>query len=157
MNSNDKRNFPNALAYLFTETFEGSPPQGSVYLDKGVGIFNSIEDLSAENASKSVAGANIASHADHLRYYLDVLNNFVTGNVHIADWSISWKIGTVDDDEWTAIKEKLRKSFETVRRTFSEKKEWNEDGMVEAMAMIVHSAYHLGAIRQIVKSITRDT
>jgi hypothetical protein len=157
MDSNDKKHFPNALVYLFKETFEGSPPQGSVYLDKGVGIFSSIEDLSAENASQAVAGASIAAHTDHLRYYLDVLNNFVNGNVHIADWSRSWKIGEVGEEEWTAIKEKLHKSFETVGNTFSEKKEWGEDGMIEAIAMVAHTAYHLGAIRQIIKEVTRDT
>ena len=153
MDSIDRKEFAEALKYLFDETFAGSFEQGSVYLDSGVGIFHTIERLPADKASKSIAGANVAAQTDHLRYYLDVLNNFLNGRVQFADWNNSWRIKEVTEEEWTEIRNKLQKSFETVQQTFAEKEEWNKDGLVEAMAMIVHSAYHLGAIRQLIKHL----
>ena len=95
MESNDNKDFTNALNYLYKETFEGSPPKGSIYLDRGVGVFNTIANLDAEAASKSVAGANIAAHTEHLRYYLEVLSNFLQGIVQGADWNKTWQIKKV--------------------------------------------------------------
>ena len=151
MDSIKKKDFVNSLKYLLKETFEGSPETGSVYLDKGVGVFNSIENLSVEDASKSNGGANIAAHTEHLRYYIEVLGNFLEGNVQIADWSKSWAIQDVSEDEWTEIKTDLKSQFEKITESFNQKEDWSEDAMTEAIAIIVHSAYHLGAIRQIIK------
>ena len=81
MSSIRKEDFANSLIYLFKETFEGSPKEGSIYLDRGVGVLNSISSLTAEDASKSIGGANIAAHTEHLRYYLEVLTNFLKGTV----------------------------------------------------------------------------
>ncbi len=143
--------FQNSLNYLFKETFEGSPASGSIYLDRGIGIFNTIADLDAEAASKQMFGATIAAHTDHLRYYLDVLSNFLKGTVQIANWQRSWEIKHVSEDEWKAIKRELRKTYDSAVKGFKDVTEWDEDKISEAMAMVVHSAYHLSAIRQIAK------
>jgi hypothetical protein len=152
MKSINPEDFSKSLNYLFKETFEGSPKEGSVYLDKGVGVFNTIGNLSAEDASKSIAGANIAAHSEHIRYYLEVLNNFLKGTVQVADWSKSWNIKEVTDEEWEEIRENLAKQFREVAENFEKFAEWNNDAITEATAIVVHSAYHLGAIRQIAKS-----
>ncbi len=148
----ETKEFVNSLNYLFKETFEGSPPEGSIYLDKGIGVFNTIEAIDAFAASQAVSGSTIAAQIDHLRYYLEVLNNFLNGIVQTADWSRSWAIKEVSDDEWNKSKEDLRKTYNMVVKTFEKIEEWDEDKMSEAMAIVVHTAYHLGAIRQIAKN-----
>lgn len=153
MNKIDNETFKNSLTYLFKETFEGSREEGSVYLDKGVGVFNAVEKLDADGASKAISGGSIAAHTEHLRYYLEVLNNFLNGRVQIADWSRSWNVKTVNTDEWNTIKNDLKDTFKAVNKSFEEKTEWNQDSISQAMAIVTHSAYHFGAIRQIAKTI----
>lgn len=148
-----EKDFNNALNYLFRETFEGSPPKGSIYLDRGVGVFNTIANLDAETASTSIAGASIAAHTEHLRYYLEVLSNFLQGIVQGADWNKSWQIKRVSEEEWKEIKKNLRQTYLSVGRAFKNTKNWDEDKITEAMAIVIHTAYHLGAIRQIVKTV----
>ncbi len=152
MDQIETKHFINSLNYLFKETFEGSPPQGSIYLDRGIGVFNTIGNLDANTASMLVSGASIASQTEHLRYYLEVLNNFLQGTVQAADWSRSWAKKEVTEEEWSDIKKGLREMYEHVLKTFEKIEGWDEDKMSEAMAMVVHTAYHLGAIRQIAKN-----
>ena len=152
MDQIETKHFVNSLNYLFKETFEGSPAQGSIYLDRGVGVFNTIENLDAGAASMLVSGASVASQPEHLRYYLEVLSNFLQGIVQAADWSRSWAKKEVTDEEWSDIKQGLREMYEHVLKTFEKTENWDEDKMSEAMAMVVHTAYHLGAIRQIAKN-----
>ncbi len=156
MESIKAEDFSKSLNYLFKETFEGSPKERSMYLDSGAGIFSTIVDLSAENASISIAGANIAAHTEHLRYYLDVLNNFLNGTVQVADWSKSWNIEEVSDNEWKEINENLLKTYDAVAKTIETIEEWNSDSITQATAILVHSAYHLGAIRQITKTVATE-
>lgn len=146
------QDFVNSLNYLFKETFEGSPPAGSIYLDRGIGVFNTIENIDAASASKFVSTTTVASHVEHLRYYLEVLTNFMQGIVQIADWDKSWAKKEVSEDEWEELKNNLRTTYESVVTAYSGVESWDEDKMSEAMAIVVHTAYHLGAIRQIAKS-----
>ncbi len=141
-----------SLQYLLKETFEGSPAgSSSIYLDRGVGFFSTLDELNAEQASFSITEMTVAAHSEHARYYLEVLNNFLGGMVQTADWDRSWAKKEVDDKEWEELKSNFRVMYKTVGETFQKIEDWNDDKITEAMAIIVHSAYHLGAIRQIKK------
>lgn len=153
MSSIKKEDFAKSLIYLFQETLEGSPKEGSIYLDRGVGVLNTIGDLTAEDASKSIGGGSIAAHTEHLRYYLEVLNNFIKGTVQIADWSKSWNIKEVNEEEWNLIKEAIEKEYKVVLETIENHENWSQDAIIQATAIVVHTGYHLGAIRQIAKTV----
>ena len=145
--------FKKSLTYLFKETFEGSPKEGSVYLDTGVGVFNTVENIDAENASKSIAGANIAAHTEHIGYYLAVLSNFLKGAIVAPDWNKTWEMEDISEERWSEIKDNLKKAYDMATETFEAVEDWNDDSITEATAIVVHTAYHLGAIRQISKSL----
>lgn len=153
----NKDDFVKSLAYLFLETFEGSPEgQGSAYLDRGIGIFSTLEGLSAEDVSHEIGDTTIAAHTEHLKFYLDRLCEFMTGRTERVNWEDSWLIETVSDTEWNALREGVRKSYEGVLKCFAAIEEWNEMKTGMAMGMLAHTAYHLGAIRQLAKSSTRS-
>lgn len=152
MDQIEKKQFVNSLNYLFKETFEGSPSEGSIYLDRGIGVFNTLENLDAQAASNFSSTTTIAAHVEHLRYYLEVLTNFVQGIVQAADWNRSWEKKEVSEEEWESLKTNLRETYESVLTAFENVESWDEDKMSEAMAIVVHTAYHLGAIRQMAKS-----
>jgi hypothetical protein len=58
----------------------------------------------------------------------------------------------VDETEWNYLREGMRKSYENVLLCFAQVEAWNGDNIGEAVAIIAHTAYHLGAIRQMAKN-----
>ena len=145
--------FTTNLFELLKETFEGSQPEGSHYLDREVGVLNTVEKISAVDASRSVGGATIASHLEHARFYLEMLSEFMNGRTEKVDWNESWLIKTVDEAQWTQLKEKVRRDYKTVSEMFQSIEDWDDEKVGGAMSIVVHTAYHLGAMRQIMKSI----
>src|SRR5687768_7343854 len=150
----EKDYFVKSLAYLLHETFEGSPEgQGSAYLDRGVGIFATLEKLSAEQVSRPVNGTTVAAQTEHAKFYLDRLCEFISGRTERVNWEDSWLIETVNDAEWDALRQTVRKSYENVLRCLAAVDDWTEDRTGMAIGMVAHTAYHLGAIRQIAKAV----
>jgi len=142
------------VAYLLRETFEGSPEgQASAYLDRGVGFFTTLDKLSAENASREFSGTTIAAQTEHAKFYLDRLCEFISGRTERVNWEDSWLIETVNDAEWDALRQTVRKSYENVLRCLAAVDDWTEDRTGMAIGMVAHTAYHLGAIRQIAKAV----
>ncbi len=145
--------FAEAAAYVLRETFEGSPPdEGSVYLDPGVGLFDTLGGVDAAKASRSFKGSTITSHAAHAKFYLDRLCEFMDGRTEKVNWEASWLIETVDEEEWAALQMTMRKTYEDTMRCFAGIDDWTEDRVAMAIGMVAHTAYHLGAIRQMAKS-----
>ncbi len=134
------------------ETFEGSPPEGSHYLDREVGVLNTIEKISAQNASRLIGGATVAAHLEHSRFYLEILPEFMNGRTEKIDWNESWLVKTVDQAQWNLLKENVQRNYEKVAEMFQTIAVWDDEKVGGSMAIIVHTAYHLGAMRQIMKS-----
>jgi hypothetical protein len=154
VNNIEKDYFVKSLAYLLHETFEGSPDgQGSAYLDRGVGIFATLDKLSAEQVSRAVNGTSIAAQTEHAKFYLDRLCEFIQGRTEKVNWEDSWLIEDVSDEEWSALRGSVRKSYENALHCFAENQDWSEDNVGMAMGMLAHTAYHLGSIRQIAKAV----
>jgi hypothetical protein len=122
-------------------------------LNKGdVGLLRSLDALSAAAASAPAnGGASIAAHVDHLRYGFELLNRWARGEDpwREADFTASWSRGHVDEEAWRA--RRLALDYET--RAFCDVvtrgPEWDEEGWANAIGVVAHLAYHLGAIRQL--------
>jgi hypothetical protein len=139
--------FLKSVLYLLRETFEGSPEgQGSAFLDRGVGVFITLEKLTAEQVSRELAATTIAAQIEHAKFYLDRLCEFMTGRTERVNWEQSWLIDEVNDAEWDALRRSVRKSYENTLRCFAGIEDWSEDNVGIAIGMIAHTAYHLGAI-----------
>ncbi len=148
-----KEDFLKDILIVLYETFEGSPEsEGSVYLDNGIGVFNTLEKVSAKEASKMVNSTSIAAHTAHTKFYLDRLIEFIEGSNEKVNWELSWLIETVSVGEWDTLRQGMRTSYESVLKCFAEVETWNQDNIGDAVAIIAHTAYHLGAIRQLSKS-----
>ena len=142
-----------SLAALFGEVVNGSPVRGGFLLNGGdPGLLHSLDRLSAEEASaKHGEGASIAAHTHHLLYGLTLLNRWADGDVNpwaSADWTQSWHRGTVDEGEWAELRQQLRRSAGQWLGALGEEREVSEMELSGMMASIAHTAYHLGAIRQ---------
>ena len=66
------------------------------------------------------------------------------------DWDKIWReTSSVSPEEWDAIKLALRESYDRVKLLIGETTEWpSEREIGGGIGMIVHTAYHLGEIRQ---------
>lgn len=156
-NTINKDDFLKDVLIILRETFEGSPEgEGSAYLDRGVGVFATLEKLSAADASREIGETTIAAHTEHAKFYLDRICEFINGRTEKVNWEQSWLIETVNETEWNFLREGVRKSYENVLRRFAEVKAWNQDNIGDAVAIIAHTAYHLGAIRQITKLVQHN-
>jgi hypothetical protein len=148
-----------ALALLASELLEG--PAGECYvLNVGdQGLVRSLDRLSAASASAipPTGGASIAAHVDHVLYGVRLMNRWVGGESNPwaeADWTLSWKRTTVTDEEWRRLREQLRDETRRWRDALSRAgTDLPRQALTGAIAILAHLAYHLGAIRQIDRSI----
>lgn len=142
---------------IFDETFEHPPrAEGSAYLDKGVSWRQTLSELDAEEASTppKPGGTSVAAQVGHALYYLEVVEEFVRGGKPKLDWPGSWSTRSVTDEEWSALQERFFAAYGRLRSLWSSPEEWgdrpwDEDAIGDAMVVLVHSAYHLGSVRQI--------
>ncbi|WP_420627378.1 hypothetical protein [Candidatus Leptofilum sp.] len=142
--------FKKALYLLLDETFDNV--QG-IYLDGGTSMFETLATISAEEASIPVGGqcATLAAQVKHTAFYLDVLEQRVrTQQFEPADWGEIWReVTAVSPQQWQEIQNELRDSYNRIKQLIHDTPVWpNERVIGGAIATIVHTAYHLGEIRQ---------
>ncbi|MFZ1754619.1 MAG: hypothetical protein WBO46_13880 [Caldilineaceae bacterium] len=142
--------FTAAIFALLDETFESV--QG-IYLDKGTSLFETLATISAQEASIPVGGkcATLAAQVKHIAFYLDVLEKAMrTGEFERQDWGKIWReTSAVTPAEWDGLQAALRESYSRIRALVTETTEWSSDEQIGgAIAVIAHTAYHLGEIRQ---------
>lgn len=142
--------FTTELLDLYTETFENV--QG-MYLDRGTSLFETLNTISAEEASRpiSAACASIAAQVEHVRFYLEVHEKDLSGEeVGKLDWGEIWRtVSTVDAAAWETSKMRLNETYQRVLTLLKSPETWERSASVSAsMSIVTHSAYHLGEIRQ---------
>jgi uncharacterized membrane protein len=142
--------FTSALYGLLDETFDNV--QG-YYLDKGTSMFETLATISAEEASLPVGGkcATLAAQVKHVAFYLDVLEKAIrTQQFESQDWDKTWQeTSGVTPEEWDALKASLRESYDRIKALVNDITEWSSDWQIgAAIGIVVHTAYHLGEIRQ---------
>jgi hypothetical protein len=146
--------FVGAIALVLRETFEG-PPAGrlSSYIDKNAGLFATLVGVTAEDASRDFHGTTIAAQTEHAKFFLDLLCEYMDGNTERANWEASWLIETVNETEWDALRNSVKESYENTLRCLAAIDDWSEMRASFAMGIVAHTAYHLGSIRQIAKTV----
>ena len=126
-----------------------------IYLDRGTSLLETLATLSAAEASKSFtksgSGTTIAGHVAHVRFYLKVMIDYMAGQKNqTLDWKQSWLVKTVDERQWKHLQKDLHSDYEQIRDSWSSSIDWaGEDQIGAAVAVLVHTAYHLGSIRQL--------
>ena len=142
--------FTEALFEMLDETFE---QVHGVYLDGGTSLFETLAGVSAEMASRPVSAscASLAAQVEHVRFYLEVLERSITNQpVGEVDWGEIWRtVRAVTPDEWALSQRRLKETYDRVTTILRGQHTWEgENEIGGAMAILVHTAYHLGEIRQ---------
>jgi hypothetical protein len=142
--------FTKALYGLLDEAFDNVH---GYFLDKGTSMFETLATISAEEASVPVGGkcATLAAQVKHTAFYLEVVDrNVRAGNYARVDWGEIWRTtSAVTPEEWEAIQARLRRAYVGIRALIAETPAWSDEATIGgAIATVVHTAYHLGEIRQ---------
>jgi hypothetical protein len=158
MNATDSI-FQRALGKLLIEIFDGPPGNEAYLLNPGdSGLLRQLDSIDARAAStRPMPGkTTIAAHVDHVHYGFTLLNRWAAGEANPfadADWNASWQRTTVSDDQWRALRDNLRRQAETWRKAVAARSEWDDVSAAGALSSAAHTAYHLGAIRQILAAM----
>jgi hypothetical protein len=150
----------NSVVVLLTEAYAGPPdPSSTWFIDNepDSGIFGILANVTASEASTSVdgsgeSGTTIASHVEHLRWSLAMMNAAIRGEP-LGDWKESWLLLAADDARWEGLLGELRLEFETVRQALQSQVDLPEEYLIGVLALLPHAAYHLGNIRQMMERV----
>lgn len=142
--------FTKAFLAMLDETFDSVK---GYYLDRGTSLFETLADITAEEASIPVGGqcATLAAQVKHVAFFLEVVDKSVrVPNYPPVDWGEIWRtVRAVTPEEWTAIQVELRDSYNGILQLVKDTPSWNDYRIVgSAIGIVAHTAYHLGEIRQ---------
>ncbi|CAN5616066.1 hypothetical protein BH23CHL5_BH23CHL5_13520 [soil metagenome] len=140
--------FRKALLLVLDETFV---QVHGLMLDRGTSFFETLATIAPEEASTrfSNRSAPLSAQVNHTRYYIDILIELVrTGQHPETDWDASWNVAEVTEIEWQQLISRLRTSYEQLREIAGSFDRWDADSIAGAFALVGHSLYHLGEIRQ---------
>lgn len=158
MNTGDSI-FQRALSKLLAEIFDGPPGNEAYMLNQGdPGLLRQLESVPASAASRRPmpGKTTIASHVDHVHYGFTLLNRWAGGEANPwadADWNASWQRTKVTDEEWRALRDRLRREAEAWQNAVRSRTEWDDITAAGALSSVAHTAYHVGAIRQILAAL----
>jgi hypothetical protein len=149
-----------ALSNMLTEIFDGPPGQEAYVLNPGdPGLLRQLETIDARTASArpSPTRSSIAAHVDHLQFGLALLNRWAAGEENPwagTDFNASWQRIAVSDDQWRALRDTLRRDAESWRASVAARTDWDDVAAAAALSTAAHTAYHLGAIRQVLQEVS---
>src|SRR6478736_1803568 len=129
--------FREALGRLIEETFE---QVHGAYLDRGTSLFETLEPVSAEVASRRVSPscACIAAQVEHTAFYLEVLARYARGEqVGRIDWDATWRRTGATPEEWAALKERLRAAHRAILAVIADDATWESDEAIGGSMAIV--------------------
>jgi hypothetical protein len=145
------------LTTLMSELVDGTPPTGGYMLNTGdEGLLRALDRLSADDASQIInGGSSIAAHVDHVTYYISLMNRWSEGEKpwRTADWGASWRRTAVNDEEWLQLRRSFAEELHKWMAVLKEPRDVESVELTGMVASIVHLAYHLGAIRQMDRTL----
>lgn len=142
-------------AEMLREAFTADYYQGTWFKDNepDSSICLTLDQLTAEQASAAptVGRSTIAAQANHLLFSLDTYLAYTRGEQPNPDWSESWAKTTVTEEEWAKLRSDLReRAGQWIDVVENIEPEDHDEMVVRGLiASVAHSAYHLGAIRQL--------
>lgn len=148
-----------SLRMLLTETMLRAPREAAFIINHGEpGFVDTLKALSAETVSTPPGPGRkpIVSHANHVLFGWDLVNRAVRGDAHAfdnPDWDAAWKLTQVNESEWQNLLNRLEQTANSVIEAAPQRTEWDEIMLAGCFATAGHSAYHLGAIRQMLRDL----
>ncbi|HEY2980900.1 MAG TPA: hypothetical protein VGJ22_06945 [Anaerolineales bacterium] len=145
-----RESFTRELFQILDETFEHTH---GIFLDRDTSLFNTLESITAAEASIPVGGqcATLAAQVAHVTFYLEVLEAYVLNrDFGKVDWGEIWRrVNRVSPEVWSNYKDQLQQTYRRIWTMLQNLDNWDDERPIGgALAIVAHTAYHLGEIRQ---------
>lgn len=159
-----QQNWAEGILDILKEAVEGGTPgQGTAFLDGtkadgsgNHGLLATLATLNAAQASRDVSGATVAGHARHTAFHLEVIVRWERdGDRGPFDWKGSFQPAQVSEEDWTELQARVRRAYEEMAAFARTQADLPASGDATGglTGGVAHVAYHLGAIRQLVKAV----
>jgi hypothetical protein len=154
----DQEHIVQDLFDIIDETFV---THHGIFLDEGTSLLETLETITAAEASIPVGGkcATLAAQVAHVNFYLEVMEAYILKkNIGKVDWGEIWRrVNQVSPEEWKAYKNQLKETYQRIISLLQSWENWNDERPIGgALAIAVHTAYHLGEIRQAMCIVKRE-
>jgi hypothetical protein len=149
-----------ALSTLLRETLLRADDQYAYVINPGErGFVETLKLLSAETASTPPGPGrrSIVAHASHVLYGIELANRALGGEEGVfegADWNRAWQVESVSEDQWRDLVSRLEAQSKLFIGQAARPREWSEDLLTGAFEVAAHTAYHLGAVRQMLLDVS---
>ncbi len=122
-------------------------------IDLGTGWAATLAAVDAATASRPMrpGGASIAGHTAHAAAYLEAFEERFHGRGTPTAGPETFEPSEVDEARWAHLRERLLGDAERVRALLHGATQWPQEQVRGAVANLAHLAYHLGAIRQMLR------
>jgi len=146
---------------LFDILDEAFVTHHGIFLDRGTSLFETLETITAAEASIPVGGkcATLAAQVEHVNFYLEVLEDYILNKERDnVDWGEIWRrVNKVSTEEWKAYQDQLKETYQRIFSMLQNREDWNDERPIGgALAIAIHTAYHLGEIRQAMCIVKQD-
>ena len=140
------------LLAILKETIEGPGEHGSFFIDKNTGLLQTLETLDLERAFANAAPGrpSIAAHVQHTSFHMHAISAWPRGDHSQRDWPASFALPGHDAATWAVLLEELKFEYQDFQSVIQESASDSDEALGGAIGGIVHVAYHLGAIRQLI-------
>ena len=147
---------PQVLTGLFREVVFGPSGDMAFIVNPGdPGLVASLAALPASQASVRANGhPSVAGHVQHLRFGLSLLNRWAAGDANAfadASFAESWSHQEVTEDSWRALRQALEDEATQWLARLDTPRVWDATTLSGFVSSVAHTAYHMGAIRQLVR------
>ena len=145
-----------ALLELWDEMLgQAGPGSDHHVLDPDAGWAATLAAVDAATASRPVApgGTSIAGQTAHVARSLAYLEERLDGHEPDVDWPASFLPAEVDTLEWDRRREGLFEVADRVGSRLRDDPSWPHHQLLRIMSHVVHLAYHLGAVRQMLRAV----
>jgi hypothetical protein len=151
----------NIVQDLFDILDEAFVTHHGIFLDEGTSLFETLETITAAEASIPVGGkcATLAAQVAHVNFYLEVMEAYILKkDLGKVDWGDIWRrVNKVSPEEWKAYQDQLKETYQRITSMLQNIEDWNDERPIGgALAIAVHTAYHLGEIRQAMCTVKQD-
>src|SRR2546427_4366145 len=138
------------LTRMLREAFAGPPGPWTYFTDTspGTGVFGTISDLSAAEASREggPGRTTIAGHVHHLGSSLALSTLGLRGQSTSRDRGRSWTVSRVDATGWADLQARLRREYESLLVAVGTHALWGEEALGVAIGAIAPTADHPRAL-----------
>ncbi len=126
-------------------------------LDPAAGWAQTLAAVDAASASRPIApgATSIAGQTAHAIRSLEYLEEVLSGDDPKVDWPSTFLPDEVDDDAWVRQRQRLVTVADRVAARLRANPEWQHERILRVMSHVVHLAYHLGAVRQMLRVVRR--